>query len=72
MTPSTQHPNDDHSNVTPFRRPARRRGEITVEHIETTPMTPQQYRRAVTALAQLINEWKYRDENHPGTEQKAA
>jgi hypothetical protein len=54
------------------RRPARRHGEITVERIETVPMTPEQYRRAVTSLAQLINEWKYGTENHPDTDEKAA
>ena len=44
---------------TPRKRKPSRHGPIRVERIETTPMTEDQYRRAVTALATLINEWQY-------------
>lgn len=72
--PTNHTPADDNNgNVTPLHRhSARRHGEVTVERIETAPMPPEHYRRAVTALATLINEWKYSTENHPDTGEKAA
>ncbi|MGY2116466.1 hypothetical protein ACW9HR_21380 [Nocardia gipuzkoensis] len=84
MTDNPHHVQDDHPNpsepatperpatVTPLRRPRRRHGEITVERIETTPMTPEQYQRAVTALAALVNEWKYGPDNPEQSSKKAA
>lgn len=58
--------------MTPLRRPRRRHGEITVERIETIPMTPEQYQSAVTALAVLVNEWKYGPDNLEQSSEKAA
>jgi hypothetical protein len=63
---------DTGSTVTVLRSSARRHGEISVERIETTPMTPEQYRRAVSALATLINQWKNHEENRPESGEKAA
>jgi hypothetical protein len=34
-----------------------------VEHINTVPMTPQQYNFAVTALAALVKQWIHKLEN---------
>ena len=31
---------------------------VHIEHIETTPITDEQYQIAVTALAELINQWQ--------------
>lgn len=64
MTPEPSDPANPDNNVTPLpRRPARRRDHVTVERIETTPMTAEQNRRAVTALGALINEWNNRHHN---------
>lgn len=68
----TRHTTERPATVTPLRRPRRRHGEITVERIETTPMTPEQYRRAVAALAVLVNEWKYGPDNPEQSSEKAA
>ncbi|GAA4612349.1 hypothetical protein GCM10023108_08440 [Saccharopolyspora hordei] len=46
---------DADSNVVPLRRRPGRAG-VTVERIETEPMTAEEYRRAVIALAALISE----------------
>jgi hypothetical protein len=64
---------DQPSNVVPFPRtkPASRTG-VRVERIETEPMTSDEYRLAVTALAALINQWEHRKENPPETNEKAA
>jgi len=42
-----------------------------VERIETEPMTAEEYRRAVIALAALINEWIQQEET-PTDDEKAA
>lgn len=62
-TPSAtdDHPGDARTSP----RQARQGRSWHVERIETTPMTPAEHARAVTALATLINEWtadKSRDE----------
>lgn len=58
--------------VVPFHRPGRPHDTtIRVERIETEPMTAEEYRRAVIALAALINEWKHQ-ENPPDTREKTA
>ncbi|MFG3519951.1 hypothetical protein ACGF5S_06780 [Nocardia nova] len=62
MAPTAHHrdrpdPTDDSGTVVPLRRPAHRQHGIRVERIDTTPMTAEQYDRAVAALAALINEW---------------
>ncbi|MFE3259479.1 hypothetical protein ACFXPS_28960 [Nocardia sp. NPDC059091] len=75
MRPSHPHDNDHTDDdtagnpsgrVVPLHRPARR-DAVTVEHIETEPMTGDQYRRAVTALAALIGNW-----HHAATDRDAA
>ncbi|WP_040830376.1 hypothetical protein [Nocardia jiangxiensis] len=55
-------PTEDQAHTsTPQRRKPTRHGRITIERIETTPMTSEdQYRRAVQALATLYNEWRNR------------
>lgn len=54
--PADQQPN----NVVPFTRGADSAGvTVHIDHIETTSMTGEQYRLAVTALAELINHWKH-------------
>lgn len=72
--PDTPDTADHTATVTPLRRPRRprRHGEVTVERIETTSMTPEEYRRAVTALAELVNEWKHRTRNTDEYDEKAA
>ncbi|WP_338767933.1 hypothetical protein V7968_02575 [Nocardia vulneris] len=44
-------------NITPLHRPKRQPG-IGIERVETEQMTPDEYNRAVAALASLINQWK--------------
>ena len=45
--------------VVPFTRDGDCAGvTVHIDHIQTTPMTDEQYRLAVTALAELINQWK--------------
>ncbi len=61
---------DADSNVVPLRRRPGRAG-VTVERIETEPMTAEEYRRAVIALAALINEW-IQQEGTPTDDEKAA
>lgn len=69
MTQNVEHtndntePTDDTGTSTPRRRPTPRHHGVSVERIETTPMTPEQYDRAVSALATLINEWTHSGEN---------
>lgn len=48
----------------------RRDREVTVERVETVPMDDGHYRRAVTALAVLINQWTHDtpDTESPDTE----
>lgn len=76
-TPDTGHPDtgnpgeDQPGAVVPFTRPAHRAG-VTVERIDTEPMTAEEYRLAVTALAALINQWKHPDENPPHNGENAA
>ena len=62
MAPTARHRDrsdltDDSGTVVPLRRPAYRQHGVRVERIDTTPMTAEQYDRAVAALAALINEW---------------
>ncbi|WP_189061962.1 hypothetical protein [Longimycelium tulufanense] len=54
-----------------MRRTAGRAG-VTVERIETEPMTAEEYRLAVTALAALINQWKHPEDNPSNHQKKAA
>ena len=61
---------DANGNVVPLRRSTARAG-VTVERIETEPMTAEEYRRAVIALAALINEW-IQQEDTPPDDEKAA
>ncbi|MFC9660246.1 hypothetical protein ACFVJ5_08415 [Nocardia sp. NPDC127606] len=64
MTPEPSDPTNPDNNVTPLPiHRVRHRDRVTVERIETTPITPEQNRRAVTALAALINEWNNRHDN---------
>lgn len=68
----SDHPSDDQARPTTLRRrkPARS-GRIAVERVETVPVTEEQYRRAVQALATLISEWRDRtndDKNSPKPE----
>lgn len=63
--------NEPDGTVVPFRRRRRTNATVRVERIETEPMTAEEYRRAVIALAALINEWKHQ-QNPPGTQEKAA
>ncbi|GAA4838754.1 hypothetical protein [Saccharopolyspora rosea] len=75
-TPENRHEHTDSAgdapgNVVPLRRSTRPAG-VTVERIETEPMTADEYRLAVTALAALINQWKDGDKNPPYTEENAA
>lgn len=70
--PDTGNPGEDQPGaVVPFTRPAGRAG-VTVERIESEPMTAEEYRLAVTALAALINQWKHADENPPHSGENAA
>lgn len=62
---------DQPANVVPLRRRSHRAG-VTVGRIDTEPMTHDEYRLAVTALAALINQWKHDDKNPPHTEENAA
>src|SRR5690606_7475885 len=62
---------DAHGNVVPLRRRPGRAG-VTVERIETEPMTADEYRLAVTALAALINQWKPEEENQYHSGENAA
>lgn len=56
------------NTVVPFTRGAGSAGvTVHIDHIETTPMTDEQYRLAVTALAELINHWKHAQQH--GSEQ---
>ena len=79
MCPHNPEHDRDHSGndadpdgaVVPLRRSTARAG-VTVERIETEPMTAEEYRRAVTALAALINQWKHGDKNPPHSEENAA
>ncbi len=32
--------------------------DITIEHIETVPMTPEEYDTAVSVLAELVLQWE--------------
>lgn len=61
-------PTDDTGTVVPLPRPARQQRGVRVERIETTPMSAEQYDRAVAALATLINEWhnSARQRDEPG------
>jgi len=61
---------DANGTVVPMRRGTACAG-VTVERIETEPMTADEYRLAVTALAVLINNWKH-TKNPPEDEEKAA
>ena len=61
---------DAHGNVVPLRRSTARAG-VTVERIETEPMTAEEYRHAVTALAALINE-RIQQEETPTDDEEAA
>ncbi|MBF6277307.1 MULTISPECIES: hypothetical protein [Nocardia] len=61
LTSDDNDPTDDTGS--PRRRPAPRHDGVRVEQIETVPMTPEQYQRAVSALATLINEWTHSAEN---------
>jgi hypothetical protein len=57
----------------PSARAVRRAGvTVRVERIETEPMTAEEYRRAVIALAAVINEWKSQQPNPPGDHKQAA
>ncbi|WP_298182880.1 hypothetical protein [Saccharomonospora sp.] len=79
MCPHNPEHDRDHSGndadpdgaVVPLRRRARRAG-VTVERIETEPMTADEYRLAVTALAALINQWKPEEENQYHSGENAA
>ena len=62
---SRAHPDsagDADGNVVPLRRSAGRAG-VTVDRIETEPMTQQEHQRAVITLATLINQWQHAAEN---------
>ncbi len=41
----------------PMTRPSTHTAKVTVQTVETTPMTARQYEQAVTALAALISGW---------------
>ncbi len=72
-TPTNGHPDtgnpgeDEPGNIVPFTRAG-----VTVERIDTEPMTSDEYRLAVTALAALINQWNHADENPPHSGENAA
>ncbi|GDY31379.1 hypothetical protein [Gandjariella thermophila] len=66
----TDNTGDAHGNVVPLHHSTARAG-VTVERIETEPMTAEEYRRAVIALAALINEW-IQQEDTPPDDEKAA
>ncbi|WP_280255705.1 hypothetical protein [Nocardia wallacei] len=65
--PSQPQPDETQPSPTARRPKPTRSSRISVERIETTPMTDDQYRRAVQALATLINQWRDRptDEKEP-------
>jgi hypothetical protein len=72
-------PGDDDAVVLPFPRqpneptpPSTKDRRWRVERIDTEPMTAQQYDRAVTTLATLINQWQRNHENVNGTHEEAA
>ena len=54
------------------RTTPRSSASVRVEHIDTQPMTHDEYRLAVIVLAALINQWKHPHDNPPETEEKAA
>lgn len=59
--------------VVPFTRDADSAGvTVHIDHIETTPMTDEQYRLAVTALAELINQWKHAQQHSSDESDDAA
>lgn len=62
---------DQDGNVIPFTHRAGRAG-VTVERIDTEPMTSNEYRLAITALAALINQWNHCDKEPPHIEENAA
>jgi hypothetical protein len=72
-------PGDDDTVVIPFPRqpheptePSTKEGRWRVERIDTEPMTTQQYDRAVTTLATLINQWQHNQENMNETHEQVA
>ncbi|WP_018639413.1 hypothetical protein [Parafrankia elaeagni] len=73
-TPGHPHDSDDDSGVVPLRdtrRDAARHVEI--ERIETEPMTDDQERAAIRALAALITYWKQHQQRPaPPAEEDAA
>ncbi|MBA0127300.1 hypothetical protein H0B56_17255 [Haloechinothrix sp. YIM 98757] len=61
------------NTVVPFTHDADRAGvTVHIDHVETTPMTDEQYRLAVTALAALINQWKHAQQHNPDETDNAA
>ena len=61
------------NTVVPFTSDADSAGvTVHIDHIETTPMTDEQYRLAVTALAELINQWKHAQQHSPDETADAA
>ncbi|ONH54616.1 hypothetical protein CcI49_30100 [Frankia sp. CcI49] len=72
-TPGHPHDSDDDSGVVPLRdigRDAARHVEI--ERIETEPMTEDQERAAIRALAALITYWQHQQRSGPPAEDDAA
>lgn len=64
---------DQQSNVVPFTHGPERAGvTVHIDYIETTPMTDEQYRLAVTTLAELINQWKHGQQHNPDEDDIAA
>ena len=64
---------DQHRHVVPFIHDTDRAGvTVHIDHIETAPMTDEQYRLAVTALAELINQWKHGQQHSPDEDDTAA
>lgn len=66
-------PDQQLNTVVPFTRDADSAGvTVHIDHIETTHMTDEQYRLAVTALAELINQWKHAQQHSPDEADDAA
>lgn len=57
--------------VVPLHKP-QSRGNISIERIETEPMTPDEYNQAVTIFATLINQWKSHANHQPPDSEIAA
>ncbi len=57
--------------VVPLNLP-KQRARIRIQRVETRPITPDEYRHAVTNLAALINQWKINNRNRSSDNGMAA